>query len=184
MGVIDSSGFDPLLLERAERIRLLALDVDGVLTDGRLYYDNAGNETKAFSTRDGLGLRLLAIQGIELALITARTSEIVKRRAAELGITRIYQGSIRKLDAFHELLAATGLAPEQVCYAGDDWLDLPILERAGLAVTPADGDPLVRQRAHWTTTRPGGNGAVREICDLILAAQGLDDKALDGILQT
>ena len=183
MGVIDTSAYDPLLLERAARIRLLALDVDGVLTDGRLYYDNAGNETKAFSTRDGLGLRLLAEQGIELALITARTSEIVRRRAAELGITRIFQGSIRKLDAFHELLAETGLAPEQVCYAGDDWLDLPILDRAGLAVAPADGESLVRQRAHWTTSRVGGNGAVREICDLILAAQGLDKKALDGILQ-
>ena len=125
MGVIDIAGVDPLLLERAARIRLLALDVDGILTDGRLYYDNAGNEMKAFSTRDGLGLRILSEVGIELAIITARTSAIVARRAAELGITRIFQGSIRKLDAFHELLEATGLDAGQVCYAGDDWLDLP-----------------------------------------------------------
>ena len=181
MGVIDISGVDPLLLERAARIRLLALDVDGILTDGRLYYDSAGNETKAFSTRDGLGLRILSEVGIELAIITARTSAIVERRAAELGITWIFQGSIRKLDAFHQLLESTGLDAGQVCYAGDDWLDLPILERVGLAVTAADGDPLVRRTAHWVTARPGGHGAVREICDLILAAQGLDDKALEGI---
>lgn len=183
MGVIDISGFDPMLLERAAKIRLLALDVDGILTDGRLYFDNTGNEMKAFSTRDGLGMRLLADQGIDLALITARSSEIVKTRAANLGITRIYQGNTRKLDAFHDLLSATGLGAEQVCYAGDDWLDLPILARAGLSVTVADGDPVVKQRVHWITTRPGGHGAVREICDLILAAQELDGKALDGILQ-
>jgi 3-deoxy-D-manno-octulosonate 8-phosphate phosphatase (KDO 8-P phosphatase) len=183
MSVIDVSGFDPLLLERAAKVRLLALDVDGVLTDGRLYYDNSGNEMKSFSVRDGLGMRLLADQGIELALITARQSEIVKARAANLGISHIYQGSIRKLDAFHDLLAETGLDASQVCYAGDDWLDLPILDRAGLAVTVADGDPVVKDRVHWITTRPGGGGAVREICDLILAAQGLDKKALDGILQ-
>lgn len=182
MAVIDTQGVDPLLLERAARVRLLALDVDGVLTDGRLYYDGQGNETKAFSTRDGLGLRLLALQGIELALITARRSSIVERRAKELGIDRVYQGSMRKLDAFTDLLAETGLAPEQVCYAGDDWLDLPILQRAGLAVTPADGDPLVQRRVHWVTSRPGGHGAVREICDLILAARGLDQAALDGIM--
>ena len=183
MGVIDISGFDPLLLERAAKIRLLALDVDGILTDGRLYFDNTGNEMKAFSTRDGMGMRLLADQGIDLALITARQSEIVKARAANLGITRIYQGSLRKLDAFHDLLSGTGLDAEQVCYAGDDWLDLPILDRAGLSVTVADGDPVVKKRVHWITSRPGGHGAVREICDLILAAQELDGKALDGILQ-
>ena len=183
MGVIDISGADPLLLERASRIRLLALDVDGILTDGRLYFDNEGNEMKAFSTRDGLGMRLLAIQGIELALITARRSNIVMKRAENLGIEHVYQGSHKKLDAFHDLLQATGLAPEQVCYAGDDWLDLPILQRVGLAVTVADGDPVVKDRVHWVTRRPGGQGAVREICDLILAAQGLDGKALEGILQ-
>jgi len=183
MDVIDISGFDSLLVDRAAKIRLLALDVDGILTDGRLYFDNSGNEMKAFSTRDGLGMRLLADQGIDLALITARSSEIVKKRAANLGITRIYQGSIRKLDAFHDLLAETGLGAEQVCYAGDDWLDLPLLDRVGLSVTVADGDPVVKRRVHWITERPGGRGAVREICDLILAAQGLDGKALEGILQ-
>ncbi|MGD8345769.1 MAG: HAD hydrolase family protein [Lysobacterales bacterium] len=182
MGVIDTSAYDPLLMRRAARIRLLALDVDGVLTDGRLHYDNAGNESKSFSTRDGLGLRLLSMQGVELALITARSSGIVSRRAAELGIEHLYQGSVNKLDAFHELLSETGLDAEQVCYAGDDWLDIPVLDRAGLAVTVADGDPVVKRRVHYVTERPGGHGAVREICDLILAARGLDDAALEGIL--
>ena len=182
MGVIDTGAYDPLLIERAAKIRLLALDVDGVLTDGRLYFDNAGGEMKSFSTRDGLGIRLLAEQGIETALITARQSRIVQARAENLKIRHVYQGSLRKLDAFTDLLSATGLAPAQVCYAGDDWLDLPILQRAGLAVTVADGDPLVRSRVHWVTGRPGGHGAVREICDLILAAQGLDQAALDGIM--
>lgn len=182
MGVIDTSGFDPLLLQRAARIRLLALDVDGVLTDGRLHYDNDGNETKSFSTRDGLGLRLLALHGVELALITARSSAIVERRAKELGIHHVFQGRVRKIDAFLDLLAETGLEPEQVCYAGDDWLDIPVLERAGLAVTPADGDAVVKQRVHWVTDKPGGHGAVREICDLVLAARGLDDHALEEIL--
>ena len=183
MSVIDTGSYDPLLLERAARIRLLALDVDGILTDGRLYYDNNGNEMKSFSVRDGLGMRLLAVQGIELALITARTSGIVKARAENLKIRHVYQGSTDKLAAFHDLLATTGMDPEQVCYAGDDWLDLPLLERVGLSVTAADGDPLVRERVHWVSSRPGGRGAVREICDLILAAQGLDQIALDGILK-
>lgn len=182
MAIIDSGAFDPLLLQRAAGIRLLALDVDGVLTDGQLYYDSNGNEMKAFNVRDGLGMRLLALNGIELALITARQSRMVEARAENLGIKRVYQGRLNKLEAFHDILAETGLDPDQVCYAGDDWLDLPVLRRAGLAVTVADGDPVVREEAHWVTSRPGGHGAVREICDLILAAQGLDGKALDGIL--
>jgi 3-deoxy-D-manno-octulosonate 8-phosphate phosphatase (KDO 8-P phosphatase) len=182
MGVIDTHSFDPLLLERAARIRLLALDVDGILTDGQLYFDNQGNEMKSFSTRDGLGIRLLADQGIETALITARTSAIVKARASNLKIKHVYQGSLNKLEAFHDLLSTTGLAPEQICYAGDDWLDLPILERVGLAVTVADGDRVVKKRVHWVTSRAGGRGAVRQICDLVLAAQGLDQAALNGIL--
>ncbi|MEJ2383878.1 MAG: 3-deoxy-manno-octulosonate-8-phosphatase KdsC [Xanthomonadales bacterium] len=182
MGVIDISAVDELLLERARRIRLLALDVDGVLTDGRIYFDNGGNELKAFSTRDGLGMRLLADSGITLALITARRSEIVARRAANLGIEHVFQGRNDKLDAFNELLATTGLDEAQACYAGDDWLDLPVLARVGLAVTVADADPVVRDRVHWVTSRPGGRGGVREICDLILAAQGLDEGALERIL--
>lgn len=182
MPVIDASVFDPLLLERAARVRALVLDVDGVLTDGRLYFDSQGNEMKAFSTRDGLGMRVLQSQGVLLALITGRQSEIVARRAASLRIGHVYQGRTDKLNAFNELLAATGVDQQDVCYAGDDWVDIPVLDRVGLAVTVADADAVVKQHVHWITSRPGGQGAVREICDLILAAQGLDQRVLDGIL--
>lgn len=173
---------DPLLLERAAGIRLLALDVDGVLTDGSLYFDNQGNEMKAFSTRDGLGMRLLQNHGIELALITGRESNIVARRAQQLGIQHVYQGRNDKLQALSELLDKTGLEEQMVCYAGDDWIDLPILDRVGLAVTVADADDVVRSRVHWVTSRAGGKGAVREICNLILKAKGLERNVLDGIL--
>jgi len=182
MAVVDVSGYDPLLLERAARVRLLVLDVDGVLTDGRLYFDNHGNEMKAFYTRDGLGMKALQRQGVILALITGRTSNIVANRAASLGIGHVYQGREDKLDTFLKLLGATGLETAEACYAGDDWIDIPVLERAGLAVTVPEADALVKRHAHFVTSRPGGRGAVREICDLVLAARGLDQAALDGIL--
>ncbi|NNK32367.1 MAG: HAD hydrolase family protein [Xanthomonadales bacterium] len=181
--MIDKSHYDPLLLERAARIRMLVLDVDGVLTDGSLYFDNEGNEMKAFNTRDGLGMRVLQQQETVLALITGRQSNIVERRAENLGIDFVYQGRNDKLDAFHELLAATGLDEQQVCYAGDDWLDIPVLERVGLAVTVPEADEIVKGRAHWITQRGGGRGAVREICDLILAARDLGDRVLEGLLR-
>ncbi len=182
MAVIDTTGLDPLLLERAAAVRALVLDVDGVLTDGRLYFDNQGNELKAFSTRDGLGMKALQSQGTLLALITGRRSEIVARRAANLGIEHVYQGRDDKLNAFNELLAATGLDEREVCYAGDDWVDIPVLDRVGLAVTVPDADAVVKRHAHWITPRSGGRGAVRDLCDLILAARGLDQRVLDQIL--
>jgi len=173
---------DTLLLQRAARIRLLALDVDGVLTDGQLYFDSQGNELKAFNTRDGLGLKALQRFGIELAIITGRRSSMVAARAAQLQIQHVYQGSDDKLSAYMDLLEKTRLAPEQVCYAGDDWVDLPVLQRVGLAVTVADADPEVRNRVHWVTGRAGGRGAVREICDRILSAQGHDRVLLQELL--
>jgi 3-deoxy-D-manno-octulosonate 8-phosphate phosphatase (KDO 8-P phosphatase) len=184
--VVSKAGqhLDPLLLEKARRIRLLALDVDGVMTDGRVYYDQTGNEWKAFSTRDGLGIKALQRYDIRIAIITGRESAMVTRRAAELDIDLVYQGRSNKLDAFHDILAKTGLVEEQVCYAGDDWIDIPVLERAGLSVTVADADPLVRSRVHWVTQRGGGNGAVREICDLILAARGFDQVLLRDLLRS
>jgi 3-deoxy-D-manno-octulosonate 8-phosphate phosphatase (KDO 8-P phosphatase) len=183
MAVIDISGFDPLLIERASRVQMLVLDVDGVLTDGRLYFDNDGNELKAFCTRDGLGMSALRGQGIQMALITGRESQIVANRAANLGVDHVYQGRDNKLDALNDLLSRTGLDEEQLCYAGDDWIDLPVLDRVGLAVTVADADEVVKKRVNWITARAGGHGAVREICDLILAAQGLDDLVLRGIFE-
>lgn len=169
---------DPLLLERAARIRLLALDVDGVLTDGRLYFDNEGNELKAFCTRDGLGLKAVSQAGVTLALITGRASRIVANRAASLGIEHVYQGQDDKLAAFEDLLEKTGLPEAAVCYAGDDWIDLPVLLRAGLAVTVPAASEDVKTRCHWVTSREGGLGAVRELCDLLLEAQGGKDALL------
>ncbi len=164
--------YDPLLLERAARIRLLALDVDGVLTDGRLYFDNEGNELKAFSVRDGLGIKALQSEGVEVALITGRKSRIVADRAAALGIGHVYQGRDDKLTPYLDLLEKTGLGDEAVCYAGDDWIDLPLLRRAGLAVTVPGAGDAVQAACHWITPRAGGEGAVRELCELILAAKG------------
>lgn len=182
MSLIDLSAYDPLLVERASRVRALVLDVDGVLTDGRLYFDNQGNEMKAFCTRDGLGIRAVQQQGVTVALITGRESQIVANRARNLRIEHVYQGRNDKLNAFHELLVATGLEAPAICYAGDDWVDIPVLDRVGLAVTVPEADTLVKSHAHWITSQAGGNGAVRQICDLILAARGLDGNVLEGIL--
>jgi 3-deoxy-D-manno-octulosonate 8-phosphate phosphatase (KDO 8-P phosphatase) len=176
------SAIDPALQERAEKIRMLVLDVDGVLTDGRLYFDNAGNEMKAFNTRDGLGMTALQRCGIEVAIITGRKSQIVTQRMAQLGIKHVYQGREDKLNAFTHLLEVTGLEAEQVCFAGDDWIDLPVLLRAGLAISVADADEHVKENVHWVTQRNGGEGAVREICNLILKAQGRDKNILDELL--
>ena len=179
-----TSLLDPLLLEKARRVRLLALDVDGVLTDGSLYYDQAGNELKCFCTRDGFGMTALQRFGIRIAIITGRTSAIVTRRAQELGIDLVYQGALNKLGAFNDLLCKEGVAENEVCYAGDDLLDIPVLDRAGLSVTVADADSVVKDRVHWVTKLGGGKGAVREICQLILVAQGLDQVLLQEILSS
>ncbi|MCW8925573.1 MAG: 3-deoxy-manno-octulosonate-8-phosphatase KdsC [Xanthomonadales bacterium] len=176
------SSMDPALRERAANVRLLVLDVDGVLTDGKLYLDHAGNEMKAFHARDGLGIKVLQRFGIEVALITGRVSEPVAQRAAQLDIKHVYQGHEHKLGAYLDLLERTGLDPEQTCFAGDDWIDLPVMLRAGLAVAVADAEPRVKQKAHWVTTQKGGRGAVREVCNLILAAQGKEQAVLDTIL--
>jgi 3-deoxy-D-manno-octulosonate 8-phosphate phosphatase (KDO 8-P phosphatase) len=173
---------DPELQKRAAAIRMLVLDVDGVLTDGRLYFDNNGTETKAFNTRDGLGMKALQSCGIEVAVITGRKSAIVTQRMKQLDIEHVYQGREDKLNAFNHLLETTGFEAHQVCFAGDDWIDLPVLIRAGFAVTVADADEHVKQHAHWITERKGGEGAVREICNLLLAAQGKDRAIIDGYL--
>jgi 3-deoxy-D-manno-octulosonate 8-phosphate phosphatase (KDO 8-P phosphatase) len=174
---------DPLLRERAAKIRLLALDVDGVLTDGKIYFDTAGNELKAFYTPDGLGLKALQRAGIELAVITGRSSPMVSQRAGQLQIEHVYQGQDDKLAAYMDLLAKTGVEEDEVCYAGDDWIDLPVLLRVGLAVAVPDADREVRNRVHWVTSRAGGAGAVREICDLILDAQGHTQRLLRKVLE-
>jgi len=173
---------DVTLKERASNIRMLVLDVDGVLTDGKLYFDHAGNEMKAFNTRDGLGMKALQQCGIEIAVITGRKSGAVAQRMSQLDIKHVYQGRDDKLNAFLHLLDITGLDARQVCFAGDDWIDIPVLMRAGLAVSVADAEERVKEHAHWITKRNGGEGAVREICNLILAAQDKQQLILDEIL--
>lgn len=158
--------------EQLEKIRLLLLDVDGVMTDGRIIYDDRGTETKAFDVKDGHGLKLLQRAGIRVGIITGRQSAVVERRAAELGIELVYQGAKDKMLPFLEILHKTGLTAEQVAYVGDDLPDLPILRRVGFAATVADAIEEIKPHVHYVTERRGGRGAVREICDLLLKETG------------
>lgn len=173
---------DAALADRASKIRLLVLDVDGVLTDGKLYFDHAGNEMKAFNTRDGLGIKALQRIGIEIAIITGRKSTVVTRRMEQLAVEHVYQGREDKLSAYLDLLSKTGMQEHEVCFAGDDWIDIPVLLRVGLAVTVADAEVEVKNRSHLVTSRNGGDGAVREICNLILEAQSKHQFIMDEIL--
>jgi 3-deoxy-D-manno-octulosonate 8-phosphate phosphatase (KDO 8-P phosphatase) len=156
------------LIERANDIRLLVLDVDGVLTDGRLYFSQRGEEMKCFHVRDGAGIVQLLRAGLQIAVISGRQSRAVERRMAELGVTWIRQGVTDKYAALRELLDILALGPQAVASIGDDVADLPIFEVARLAVAVADAHPSVKSQAHFITQAPGGQGAVREICDLIL----------------
>lgn len=158
--------------ERLQKIRLLLLDVDGVMTDGRIVYDNHGVETKAFDVKDGHGLKLLQRAGVRVGVITGRQSEVVNVRARELGIDIVYQGVKEKLVPYRELLATLGLTDEEVAYVGDDLPDLPVLRLAGWAVAPADAVEEIRAHVHYVTTCPGGRGAVREVCELLLKETG------------
>jgi 3-deoxy-D-manno-octulosonate 8-phosphate phosphatase (KDO 8-P phosphatase) len=160
------------LLARAAKIRLAVFDVDGTLTDGRLCYGEDGREIKVFHVHDGLGLKRLQANGIQVALITARISHPVALRAEELDIAHVYQGQGDKRACLQELLDALQLAPEQAAFTGDDLPDLPPMRLAGLAVAVANAHPWVAAAAHWQTTKGGGMGAAREVCDLILHAQG------------
>lgn len=162
-----------LALEKARDIQLLLLDVDGVLTDGNLLYSGNGEESKAFNTQDGFGLRLLREAGVEVGVITARKSEVVARRANELKMGHIYQGVGNKNEAFREVMRVTGLKPYQIAYMGDDWLDLVLLQQVGLALVPANGAREVKEIAHFITERAGGAGAVRDACDLIIEGKNL-----------
>lgn len=164
------------LVSRLRRLRLMAFDVDGVLTDGRLWYTEDGGEMKAFDARDGHGLKMLRDGGLKIAIITSRRSAIVDRRARELGVHYCFQGVPAKLPTFNELRAELGVAEDCAGYMGDDLLDLPVLLRAGFAASVPDAPAAVRDRAHWISSRPGGRGAVREVCELILSAQGQLDR--------
>jgi len=165
-------------IERAARIKVMIFDVDGVLTDGSLTYGPDGEVTKTFNVLDGLGIQMLNKSGVQTAIISARLSPIVVRRAADLGISHVYQGNHDKRIGFANLLEATGFTADQCGYIGDDVIDLPLFARVGFAVAVPSGHPDVQHRAHYVTKNGGGRGAVREICDLVMRAQGTYDQAL------
>lgn len=159
------------ILDKAAKIKLVVFDVDGVLTDGRLIIGDDGQEYKAFYSKDGLGMKMLKQTGVELAVITARTSSVVLHRMHSLGIKHIYQGQLEKLPAFEQILHELGISAEQAAYVGDDVIDLPVMLKAGLAITVQDAHPLAKQHAHWQTPQCGGRGAARDVCELIMQAQ-------------
>ena len=160
------------VLDKAAQIQLVIFDVDGVLTDGRLYLGNDGNEYKAFHIRDGHGIRMLLDAGVEVAIISGRHAASVERRMADLGIRHAYLGVQDKLAAFDNLLVRLGLTVDQVAFVGDDLIDLPVMSRVGLAIAVRDADPFVKQHTHWQTPSRGGRGAARDVCELLLEARG------------
>jgi len=156
----------------AARIRLVIFDVDGVLTDGSLFIGDDGQEYKAFHSRDGHGMKMLQRTGVHIAIITGRTSQVVKHRVADLGIEHVYQGQRDKLVAFERLVHDLALDSAEIAYVGDDVVDLPVMRRVGLAIAVQDAHPLVKQHAHWQTPSKGGRGAARDVCEMIMEAQG------------
>lgn len=168
--------------QKIKPLRLLILDVDGVLTDGRLFFDDQGREYKCFHARDGHGIKLLRQSGVEVAVISGRQSNSVAIRMQSLGVSLVYQGHENKRAAFSEILQQLQLLPEQVAHVGDDVLDLPIMTQVGFAVAVADANFAVKQHADWCTASNGGLGAVREVCDLIMHVQGTFDGALQAYL--
>ncbi|WP_346798891.1 HAD hydrolase family protein [Halomonas sp. Bachu 37] len=162
----------PALLDPIRRVRLFAMDVDGVLTDGRLYFQADGIEIKAFNTLDGHGLKLLKRAGIAVAFITGRDSPMVSQRAAALGITHVHQGVEDKLATLRDLCRRLEIGLDQVAYCGDDLPDLAAIKRSGIGITVPGAPSYVQAHADWVTERQGGHGAVREVCDTLLEAQG------------
>ena len=161
------------IYERAKKIRIAIFDVDGVLTDGGLYYADAGGEMKAFSVHDGHGIRMLGESGVAAAIISGRSSRALEARARNLGIELLFQGAAEKLAAYDEILQRCGVTGEACAFVGDDLPDLPVMERCGLAVAVPEAPAPVRRRAQYVTRARGGRGAVREVCEIILHARGL-----------
>jgi len=167
-----------MMTSRAKLIRLMAFDVDGVMTDGGLYYSDSGEEFKRFNSQDGHGLKMLRASGVKIALITGRTSHCVTARAENLGIEHVYQGVENKLEAMVNLLNKLKLPRDAAAYMGDDVVDLTVMRHVGMAVTVPDAPLQVRECSHYITQRNGGHGAVRETCEMIMSAQGTLDKQL------
>jgi len=175
------------LYARARKIKLLIMDVDGVLTDGKIYFiqrpDDSFYETKAFHSLDGLGLRIAHQAGLQTGVITGRGSPVIEHRVKELGIHYLVQNRRDKLEPYREMLRAAKVRDKEVCFVGDDVVDLPILKRVGLAVGVGHGHPLLRRHVHYCTRKPGGCGAVREVIELILQAQGKWNAVLKSYLR-
>lgn len=161
---------------KAKKIKLLICDVDGVMTDGRLYFGDSGQEYKAFHSRDGLGIMMLQRSGIPLAVITARTSEVVAHRMKNLNIDLVFQGQLDKVQAFKDICRQLKLSPEQTAYVGDDLVDLPVMKQVGLSIAVADAHDVVKERCDWITQHTGGQGAVRDVCELLMQAHGTLDE--------
>ena len=172
-----------MLLSRAKLIRLMAFDVDGVMTDGGLYFSDSGEEFKRFNSLDGHGLKMLSASGVEIAIITGRTSRCVKARAQNLGIVHVYQGVVNKLEAMVDLLNVLKLPSNAAAYMGDDVVDLSVMRHVGLAICVPDSPQLVREYSDYITQCRGGHGAVREACELVMSAQGTLNAQLSQYLQ-
>ncbi|MCP4409872.1 MAG: 3-deoxy-manno-octulosonate-8-phosphatase KdsC [Gammaproteobacteria bacterium] len=170
-------------LEKARCIKLAIFDVDGVLTSGGIQIGDDGQEYKTFNSKDGHGMKMLQGIGVKIAIITGRASKVVGHRMTDLGIEYVYQGRRNKLPAFEELLERLAIPAEQTAYVGDDVVDLPVMTRVGLAICVQDAHPLVKRHAHWITASAGGNGAAREVCEMIMDAQGALNRVLDEYLK-
>jgi len=173
-----ADGMNAALIARARKIRLVAFDVDGVMTDGTLFLADDGQEYKGFNSLDGHGLKMLKSSGVELAIITGRSSRVVEHRARNLGIGIVHQGAHDKLAVYETLCRELGIACETTAYMGDDVVDLPVMRRAGLAITVPAAPDLVKAHSHLVTTREAGRGAVREACEFLMRAQGTLDAVL------
>lgn len=169
---LEKGVFTEDIARKVRKVKVLILDVDGVMTDGRITYTDDGRELKSFNARDGHGIKLLMRAGIECVVITARNSPIVERRCKELGIERFYQGALTKLVVYEELLIELGLDPSETAYMGDDLIDQPVLCRVGFSATPSDAVAEIRETVDCVTEAPGGGGSVREVIEIILKIQG------------
>lgn len=170
------------LADKIRAVKLVVFDVDGVLTDGRIIFSNSGEETKLFDVKDGHGIKLLMRSGIDVAIITARESEVVRRRARDLGITHVFQGMKDKKMALEELVKASGVTPDAMAYMGDDIIDLPVLKRVAFSAAVADAVSEVIERVDFVAKKPGGRGAARELAELILKVQGKWDEVMKAYL--
>ena len=170
------------VLDRIRRVRVVGLDVDGVLTDGRIYVADDGSRIRAFDVKDGSGIVYLQRMGIRVAILSGESRDAVRHRAERLGVATVLLGYKDKREGLAELLAAEGISAEELCYVGDDLPDIPPIRAAGLAVAVADAHPMARSAAHWVTRRPGGRGAVREVAERILRAKGLWPEAVSRYL--